>query len=72
MTIQELFELMKPYPPEVFESYLAEKGDLAEWMAENADTIAEAKEKESKIASLQVKVDIGKLASIELAKEVTK
>ena len=70
MEIKELFELLKPYQPEVFEAYLTEKGDLAEWMAENAETITIAKEKEREVASLQVKIDAGKVAEVSLAKVI--
>ena len=68
MELPQLLELLKTHRPEILLAYLNAKGDFMEWIENNYEQINKDKE----TADLQAKVDIGKLASIELAKEVTK
>ena len=58
--------ILQQTEPSVIALYINEKGDFEEWLEANRDTIAA----DAKTAELQAKVDIGKLAEIELAKEV--
>ena len=69
MRIEDIFEILKKYDKGVLEAYLEEKGDFEAWVIENGAKVIKDKAKADIRVALDARVESGRLAAIDIAKE---